>query len=711
MDLARGWRAAIADEDTRRHYPEPAFDDVGWEVVDVPGHWRSVPAFASSDGPLLYRVPFSAPAPDQAEGRRAWLTFDGVFYQGDVWLDGSYLGDTEGYFFPHSFEITEALSDRRDHVLATEVNCTPPVDKTAKRAITGVFQHGDCLDPDWNPGGIWRAVRIEETGPVRITRLRVLCPDASPTRAVLTFRMLVDAVATSTVVVRASIDGSQVYAQDHTLAAGENRVEWRVVVEDPRLWWPHALGAAELVDVAVEVGSTDGLASDRRELRTGLRQVRMNNWIATINGERLFLKGANLGPTRMALGEATAAELEADVVAAMEAGLDMVRVHAHVTRPEFYDAADRHGVLLWQDFPLHRGYARSIRKQAIRQAREMVDLLGHHPSVAIWCGHNEPLALAIEPGVDIDLGRTGRRLAAMQELPTWNKTILDGSVHRAIERADPTRPTVPHSGVFPHPGSGGTDTHLYFGWYHGSERDLGKAAARWPRLFRFLSEFGAQAVPESDDFMQPATWPALDWDGLARHHALQRQFFARNGLDPLDFDTFDAWRAATQSHQAEVIRTHIETMRRLKYRPAGGFAQFSFADSMPAVSWSVLDHQRRPKPGFAALAAACAPVILVADRPEATYRPSERIDLDVHVVSDLRVPITDATVRGRLIGRGPPSVWVWNGEVAADGCALVGTIRTRAPAEVGPLVLELTLEGPGIKAANRYESAVLEARM
>ena len=46
-------------------------------------------------------------------GRRSWLVLDGLFYEGDVWLDGSYLGATEGYFFPHWFEVTDALPVRR----------------------------------------------------------------------------------------------------------------------------------------------------------------------------------------------------------------------------------------------------------------------------------------------------------------------------------------------------------------------------------------------------------------------------------------------------------------------------------------------------------------------------------------------------------------------------------------------------------------------
>ena len=45
------------------------------------------------------------------------------------------------------------------------------------------------------------------------------------------------------------------------------------------------------------------------------------------------------------------------------------------------------------------------------------------------------------------------------------------------------------------------------------------------------------------------------------------------------------------------MRRQVEELRRLKYRPTGGFAQFLLADAHPAVSWSVLDHRRVPKAG------------------------------------------------------------------------------------------------------------------
>ena len=67
--------------------------------------------------------------------------------------------------------------------------------------------------------------------------------------------------------------------------------------------------------------------------------------------------------------------------------------------PSSTTAADEAGLLLWQDLPLQWGYARGIRKQAVQQATAAVDLLGHHPSIALWCGHNEPMAIENDPSM------------------------------------------------------------------------------------------------------------------------------------------------------------------------------------------------------------------------------------------------------------------------------------------------------------------------
>jgi len=120
------------------------------------------------------------------------------------------------------------------------------------------------------------------------------------------------------------------------------------------------------------------------------------------------------------LAAATREELRHDVGLAAEANLDLLRLHAHVSRPELYDAADEAGLLLWQDFPLQWGYARGIRRQAVHQAREMVDLLGHHPSIALWCAHNEPVRATGGIGPERTTARKAMALAS-HFLPNDNK--------------------------------------------------------------------------------------------------------------------------------------------------------------------------------------------------------------------------------------------------------------------------------------------------
>ena len=718
MDLSGPWRAAPGDDALRRRFADRDFDDGDWTEAAVPGHWRSLPGFETCDGPVLYRRPFAAGAP--GPGRRSFVVFEGCFYQGDMWLDGSYLGDTEGYFLPHVFEVTDHLRARGEHVLGVELTCAPQPEKAAKRNLTGVFQHWACLDPDWNPGGIWRPVRLVETGPVRIDAMRLRCPEATPELARLTVAARLDAAEAGEVELRTTVSTVEHLHRAH-LTAGLNEVSWQVDVARPELWWPRALapgGAAPtLVDVEVQARvkrsapSDDGAGSgadgtspgwamaDVVRRRTGLRQVRMSRWQLEVNGERLFVKGASLGPARMALGEATEAEVVGDVALAQDAGLDLLRVHAHIGRPELYDAADRAGLLLWQDLPLQRGYARGVRRQAVRQAGAAVDLLAHHPSIALWCGHNEPLAL----DSSLPPERIVRHFVRAQAVPSWETSVLDPSLGRALEKADGSRPVVPASGVLPHP-VWGSDTHASFGWYHGDERDLPRWLRRLPVLARFVGGFGAQAVPETAAWMEPERWPDLDWDRLGHTHGMQKAIFDRR-VPPAAYPSFEAWRAATQEHQATLLRHHVEALRRLKYRPTGGFCQFVLADSHPAVSWSVLDHERVPKAGYATLKAACAPVIVTADRPAARYRPGTAEALDVHVVSDLRRPLEGCTVRAELAWTGGAHRWAFSGEVAADAVARVGTLSFVVPDVPGPLTLELRLEGPA-EATATYESRV-----
>jgi beta-mannosidase len=700
LDLSGRWRAAIAHGDLHQRFVEAGFDDEGWAAIEVPGHWRSTSDFAGTDGPLLYRRRFEAPAP--APGRRAFLVLEGTFYFADVWLDADYLAATEGYFFPHTLEVTEQLRAASEHTVAVEVACPRQTDRTAKRLVTGVFSHWDNLDPAWNPGGLWRPVRVRETGPVRLGRTRIICAEAGEERGRLRFDITLDAgepreAGPRTARLVARVTGPAPHAsllaeapRDVTLSAGDNHLQWTVDVDEPPRWWPRRLGDQPRCEVELVV-EVDGEISDRHTVRTAFRELRWRRWQLQVNGEPMFLMGSNQGPTRMELGEATPEELRRDVQLAIDANLDLLRVHAHVTRTEVYDAADEAGLLLWQDFPLQWGYARGVRKPAVRQARAMVDLLGHHPSIVLWCAHNEPLAVDLQPGEPMPARKVAQTAASMF-LPTWNKNVLDRSITRALHRADPSRAVDPHSGVFPGLGSPGTDAHFYFGWYHGTLDGLAPALRAVPRLARFVTEFGAQAVPETAEFMEPERWPDLDWERLFERHACQKLFFDRY-VPPAQHATFDDWRRATQEYQAALVQLQVEDLRRIKGDPAGGFCHFCFADGHPAVTWSVLDHARVAKPGFFALQEACRPVLPMLE---------PRLGL-VHVVSEARVVHHDARV---VVRSGEHVLGNWQGSVAADAVTYIGRVEPeRAVEEV-----VVSVEHPAFGTIdNRYSTCLLES--
>jgi beta-mannosidase len=675
VSLSGEWRAHVSEPDLARTFAETDCDDRSWERVSVPHHWRAERAFAHHDGPVLYRRRFTHRV--SLDRRRWFLELDGIFYYGDAWLDGEYLGATEGYFARHAFEVTRGLGERDDHVLAIEVTCPPQHDRTAKRTITGGYWQSPVFDRSLNPGGIWRPVRLASSGPVRIDRARVLCVDASVERGRLACHVTLDAAgaprgARLHAIVRGPAGDVLLDAwRALTLAAGTNELAWTLTVDDPPRWWPRMLGAQLLCSLDLDV-EVDGVLSDGFSEVVAFREVQRHGSTLSVNGERVFLKGASYAPARALLGEADDALIRADVASALDAHLDLLRVHTHIAPSALYDAADEAGLLLWQDFPMEGGYARSVRRQAARQARAMVELLGNHPSIVLWCAHDAPL------GDDAPA-----RALANATVPTWGKQVLDRSTAHAIARADGTRPVIRSSGA-------GDDSHLWFGWRHGTLAGLGPAIRAVPRLGRFVSAFGAQSVPETAAWMRPELWPRLDWDDLEQHHGIERRAFDVH-VPVQDAKSFDEWCDATQAYQAALLQLQIEDLRRCKGSPCGGFAVFCLADPAPAVGFGLLDHDRVPKRAYDAVRDACRPVLPMVDPRTG----------NVHVANDTHRAIVDAEVVVAVDGRARH----WRGEIDADAVVFVGCADLDDAVDVEVVLAHVDIG----RVANRYPLLIVEA--
>ena len=68
-----------------------------------------------------YRTEFKAPK--EAAGRQLTLTFEGINYKADVWLNGQSLGTITGAFIRGVFDVTKIL--KADNVLAVRISPPP----------------------------------------------------------------------------------------------------------------------------------------------------------------------------------------------------------------------------------------------------------------------------------------------------------------------------------------------------------------------------------------------------------------------------------------------------------------------------------------------------------------------------------------------------------------------------------------------------------
>ena len=513
---ARGGRTR-RDGDLARRFTDPSISDADWPEVVGPGplaQHRGVRRRATGRCCTGGR---STAAPLEP-GHRRFLTFDGIFYHGDVWLDGGYLGATEGYFFPHTFEVTEQARSAPDdgHLLAVEVACPPQTrphrEADDHRRVLALGQPRPGLEPRRHlaagPAARHRAGAHQVAArAVHARRPRRAAGSCSTSRS--TPARTRDPCRSGAPLRHRHRPRRHDARRDDQRRDARRRATTRsavtVEVDHPPRWWPWRLGDAAAVRRRGAGRGRRACRATTAGSRTAFREIRVKRLAA--DGQRRAHVPDGLEPRPDPHGARRGdapRSCSATSQLAVDANLDLLRIHAHVTRLELYDAADAAGLLLWQDLPLQWGYARGTRKQAVRQAREMVDLLGHHPSIALWCAHNEPLAIDLQPGEPIRARDVGARPRRSMFLPSWNKDVLDRSVTPRVAqgRPDPRRSTRTRA-CCPGVGSGGTDTHLYFGWYHGGWTASRRRCARCPRLARFVTEFGAQAVPDTADFMEP----------------------------------------------------------------------------------------------------------------------------------------------------------------------------------------------------------------
>jgi len=639
LDLSGIWQLAPVNR-----FGDP-LDGPDFLKMAIPSHWQQHPDLERYSGKVLYRRSFSW---KKERGCSVTLVIPGVFYRCSALLNGKRLGTHEGYFDPQEYDVTRIL--RPQNELLLEVDCPEEREKLGKRMITGVFSHWDCLDPTTNPGGVWLAPFLVESGFARIAENLVHTRRIDDRGAHQRMRLSIHSGRDAAVRLAVTFSPDNFKGKDHvfsrefSLKEGRNDVNIEGVIPEPRLWWTHDLGKQNLYRVTTRLETTRGRLLDEKCEVTGLRTVLVRDWIFHLNGRRLYIKGANLAPTDTRIATASEKTIRKDLKLARGAHLNLLRVHAHVGHPMLYRTADREGVLLWQDMPLIWIYRKDVLPEAVRQARAMVRLLYNHPSVAVWCGHNEPFHIADTK--DENAGSLARTVFTALGY-SWNRDIMDTEIKQAIGEEDPSRFVIRSSGEFPL-GRRGTDIHFYGGWYRamGAMRAFDRMLRLVPRSARFVGEFGAQSFPEPKNAVRfmDGDLGKVDWKKLEEKHGLQQALMG-HWTPRAGFDDLAGYIRATQDYQSNLNRHYIDRLRALKYRPNGGCVPFMFHDPNPAVLWSVVDYWRTPKSSYFKLADAFRPVYAFALLPKDRYRPGKMIRFPVLAVNDTREPFENAEVK------------------------------------------------------------------
>jgi beta-galactosidase/beta-glucuronidase len=318
--LSGGWKlqsfAQVAG--TIREISLPGFDSTAWYDATVPGtvlttlvdqgvypepthglNNMAIPESLARED-WWYRTEFTLTAEQAA--RTLTLTFNGINYAADVWLNGARLGAIRGAFRRGTFDLTGRVHAGKPNALAVRISPPPHPGIPHEESLvagSGVPNGGSmafdgptffCTEGwDWIPGirdrcsGLWQDVVLHICGPVVLGDTHVKTdlplPDTSSATVFISAAVTNRSATEQRVTVRAEFEGVSI-EQPATLAAGaQSHVKFgsdafpALKIKQPRLWWPNGYGAPELYHLQLTVLDSAGRPTESKRVRFGIRHV------------------------------------------------------------------------------------------------------------------------------------------------------------------------------------------------------------------------------------------------------------------------------------------------------------------------------------------------------------------------------------------------------------------------------------------------------
>lgn len=591
-----------------------------WQRIKVPANWYQEGYDIA--GIAWYQKKFVASK--DLNDKKITLLLKGIDYAAEIWLNGQYLSKQEGYFQHNTIDLSDAIKLGATNTLSIKVDSL--LEKAEdfslnKRLLKGIFSHHDTRPggawsergQEQNTGGIWDSVEIHISKKLFIQHIAATPKQITEKQWRLSTQVHTEGLTPDNTTYHWTLSSD--HLKTPSLKGVSSAANFEIAIENPKLWWPKTLGKPHLYKLSV-IAKSGAEVLHQKTVTTAFRNITLNTkkqWF--INGKRLLLMGTNYIPTQW-LGELDDQKIRHDIDLMMEANINTVRVHAHITHPEFYRQCDEDGLLVWQDFPLQWGYQDTpeFHQQAHLQLRDMLLQLGNHPSIIHWTLHNEP-----------PWDANWMKWKYSDYDPKQNHE-LDISLNELANELEKSRPVSMISSTKEHP---------WLGWYSGHWLDYAK-----PTDQPFIAEFGSQALPNAKTMQrifgeQPKTPPKQkDWKGWEKwqYHNFQpkESFEIANIAYPKNTQELIK---NTQHYQARLIQLAAESYRRQAYQPVTALFHFMFVEEWPSMNWGIVDYWRHPKPGYSSLQKAYQPILPSIEWDQVEY-PEGSVKLGLWILND-----------------------------------------------------------------------------
>jgi hypothetical protein len=577
----------------------PGFETGKWVVATVPGtvltsYWRAgaLPDPNFGDNQLQisesffyddfwYRNEFEVP--ENFTGEHMFLNFDGINWKAEVFVNGTRAGKIEGAFIRGRFDVTDLIMPGRQNAVAVLIKKNDNIGLVKEQTALSPDKNGGVLGADnptyhasigwdWIPTirgrniGIWNDVYLTTSGPVTLEDPFVYADLSLPDTTAADIHIEVTLHNHSQVAVSGSLKGKYgdiAFEEAVALDPAASKVvkldpatHKALHMVNPKLWWPKGYGQPYLYNFELSFVGNDGRVSDETAFKSGIREMEFNedNGVLSIyiNGRRFIARGGNWGFPESNLNYRGR---EYDVAVAYHADMNFTMIRNWVGQTgdeEFYEACDRHGIMVWQDFWLANpvdGPNPDNPAMFMDNARDMVKRIRNHPSIALYVGRNEgnpPEVLdtalramipAIHPGIHyISSSSTGVVSGGgpYRALPVRDYFLLYGYNKLHSERGMPNvmtweslEQTLPESALWPQNNQWGLHDYCLEGAQGAAsfnemvEKGFGqaKSAKEFTELAQWINYDGYRGMFEGRSlyrkglllWMSHPAWPSMVW--------------------------------------------------------------------------------------------------------------------------------------------------------------------------------------------------------